>query len=79
MGGLNTICVDEGYVEIDNEINCKKAIESKGLDYGGVQNKSYNPRGCTSDGAMVYNRHPVGKRHKQSRPLCITPGNLSYL
>ena len=76
MGRKNTLCVDEGYVEIENDIDCKKGIESRGWDYGGVRNKSYGPRGCNTAG-LIYNIHPVGGRHGNVAPICITPGNTS--
>ena len=78
MGGQNTLCVDEGNLEIDNEIDCTKAIESKGWKYKGTRNKSFTPKGCTTDVGGTYNKHPVGGRYETVSPICITPGNLSY-
>ena len=73
----NTLCADEGKVEIDNENDCKKAAENIGFrrKYAGTRNKSFVPRGCYLDaGFALYNRHSVGSRHKKDSPICITQG-----
>ena len=77
MGGLNTICIDDGYVEIDNENHCKLALKNKGFEYDGVITESFIPRGCSTE--EEYNSHPVGSRHEEALPICIAPGNISYL
>ena len=73
----NTLCADEGKVEIDNENDCKKAAENIGFrrKYAGTRNKSFVPRGCYLDaGFALYNRHSIGSRHKKDAPICITQG-----
>ena len=75
----NRLCKNEGYIEIDNKKDCKRAAEKIGVTFGSTETKKGYPKGCYVNGAVFFNTHAVGSQQKQSIPICIAHGKSNYL
>ena len=77
-GRRNRLCKNDGYIEIDNKKDCKRAAEKTGVNFGSTETTKGYPRGCYVNGAVFFNTHSVGSKQKESIPICITHGKFNY-
>ena len=71
--GKNHLCNDYHKFDIKNENDCKAAAKERGFDiFVDVSSGSSFPKGCfyRVGGTLVFNRHSVGSRQRDSSPVC---------
>ena len=81
MLGKNYLCEDEHMVDITSSNECTGAAKLIGNKLAGIKlNSQELPKGCyIGKGGVWFNKHHVGSREANSRPICILKGRYMYL